>query len=372
MKHLSDSGSTNLWTTVAMLVLSVVSVAIRFAIRRWGRIPLSWSDWLLLPGLATIAVDSGLIINYIVNGPGPGTYDLNEVEANFADGGAVWATAMMKVSSASQPSLLPSHLTELYIGDLFFGLAITLVKLSILTFYREIFAVSRTFQRWNWAVSALCVAWLLVTTFCNAFQCSPPSALWEYLGSTEYCIASGPLWLGYELTNFFLDVMILVLPLAMVHRLHLRTAQKWSIASIFLLGGLVCVASIIRMVYIWHPDSPDTVSISQVQVLSEIQLGTAVLCACLPTYGPLLNFVRRAVRRVKRNLGISVPKTSGHSGGSGPSDKDSTRRLEYYRMDDRDSGAHAASASTNDFVEAHPLSDIPPRSIMVSKSVRIS
>ncbi|KAI1073698.1 hypothetical protein F5B20DRAFT_586971 [Whalleya microplaca] len=356
MKELSRSGTTNLWSAVSMLALSVVSVTIRLAIRRWGRIPLLWSDWLILLGLATVAVNTSLIVYYIIDGPGPGTYDLNEVIANYANGGADWAVAMMK---------------ELYVGDLLFSLAITLIKLSILTFYRELFAISKTFQRWNWAASALCIIWLIVVTFCNVFQCSPPSALWEHLGSTEYCMASGPLWLGYELTNFFLDILVLVLPVVMVHRLKLRTAQKWSVASIFLLGGLVCVASIIRMVYIWNPNAPDTVQISQVQLLSTIQLGTAVLCACLPTYGPLLQVARKAMNRMKHVVGFSMPKAFDLSSGSG-SRKESTKRSEYYRMGERESGMHAASASANGFTEEYPLGDIPSRSIMVSKSVQIT
>ncbi|KAI2628558.1 hypothetical protein GGR54DRAFT_587774 [Hypoxylon sp. NC1633] len=356
MKQLSSSGTANLWSAVSMLALSFVSVTLRLVLRRWGSIPLSWSDWLILLGLATVAVNTSLIVHYIIDGPGPGTYDLNEIYTHFASGGADWATAMMK---------------ELYVGDLLFSLAITLVKLSILTFYREIFAVSRTFQRWNWAASALCIIWLIIVTFCNAFQCNPPSALWEHLGATEYCIASGPLWLGYELTNFFLDVLVLVLPVVMVHRLQLRTAQKWSVASIFLLGGLVCVASIVRMAYIWNPNAPDTVQISQVQILSTIQLGTAVLCACLPTYGPLLLVSRKFTRRWKNAVGFRGPKTYGHSNESGPSTKDLTKRSDYYRMGEGESGTHAASASTKGFDEEYPLSNIPSRSILVSKSVQV-
>ncbi|OTA96301.1 hypothetical protein M434DRAFT_129155 [Hypoxylon sp. CO27-5] len=357
MKQLRSSGAANLWTTVSMLALSIVSVAIRLAIRRWGRIPLSWSDWLILLGVAAIAADTGLIVNYIVNGPGPGTYELEDIVANYANGGAEWGAAMMK---------------ELYIGDLIFGLSITLVKLSILTFYRELFAISKTFQRWNWAVSALCIAWFLIFTFCNAFQCKPPSALWEYLGSTEYCLASGPLWLGYEITNFFLDVMILVLPVTLVQRLRLRTAQKWSVVTIFLLGGLVCVASIIRMVYIWHPSAPETVSISQVQILSMVQLGVAVLCACLPTYAPLLNLFRKAIKRLKNATTFSLPKTYDTGGKNVSSTQDSARRSEYYLMGEAESSTHTAAASTNGFIETHPLTDIPSRSIVVSKSVQIA
>jgi hypothetical protein len=87
-------------------------------------------------------------------------------------------------------------------------------------------------------VAGLCLAWFLAYTFLNAFQCRPVSAFWETLASTDYCIPTGELWEAYELTNFFLDLVVLVLPTVMVHRLRLPSARKWSVSGIFLLGGL--------------------------------------------------------------------------------------------------------------------------------------
>lgn len=126
----------------------------------------------------------------------------------------------------------------LYVVDLFFGLTITTVKFGILAFYHVLFAISKRFQTWNYVVAGACAVWLLVYLFLNIFQCKPISALWEQLGSTEYCLPSGRLWLGLELSNFFLDVVVLVLPVTMVRHLHLPTSQKWPVAGIFMLGGL--------------------------------------------------------------------------------------------------------------------------------------
>lgn len=123
-------------------------------------------------------------------------------------------------------------------ADLFFGIGISLVKFSILEFYRNLFKISRTFQIWNWTAAALCMVWLILFLFLNAFQCRPSSALWTTLGDTAYCMPSGPLWLGLEVPNFLLDVVLMALPVAMVRHLKLRSAQKWSVAGIFLIGGM--------------------------------------------------------------------------------------------------------------------------------------
>ncbi|KAH9896279.1 hypothetical protein F4778DRAFT_745766 [Xylariomycetidae sp. FL2044] len=138
----------------------------------------------------------------------------------------------------------------LYLSDIFFGTTIIFVKLSILSLYYSIFSVSDTFRMWNYIVTGLCVVWFLVYTFLNILQCHPISMLWEAFGFVEYCLPSGVLWLALELTNLTLDVAILVLPITMLGRLNLARAKRWSVAGVFLLGGLVCVASIVRLTHL--------------------------------------------------------------------------------------------------------------------------
>ena len=124
------------------------------------------------------------------------------------------------------------------------------------------------------------------------------------------------------------------------------------------------------MVYIWDPDAPETVAISEVMIISSIQLGTAVLCACLPTYGPLLNASRRGFKNAKRRMGFTVRSTTaGESGLSGRTPKDLTNRSDYYRMGDGEATVDARSTSAEGLVE---LGEIPSRSIMVSKSIHVS
>lgn len=121
------------------------------------------------------------------------------------------------------------------------------------------------------------------------------------------------------------------------------------------------------MTYIWDPEAPETVAISEVMIISSIQLGTAVLCACLPTYGPLLNASRRGMKRVRRAIGFTVPDSYGESGLDGRKTKNSTQRSDYYRMGEGNS-VDARSASADRLVE---LGEIPTRSIMVSKSIEV-
>jgi hypothetical protein len=130
----------------------------------------------------------------------------------------------------------------------------------------------------------------------------------------------------------------------------------------------VCIASVVRMVYIWDPKAPQTVAISEVMIISSIQLGVAVLCACLPTYGPLLNASRRGLRRAKRAMNMSVRNTTTGGGTLTPKNPTSNRS-DYYRMGDMGGTAEARSGSAEGLVE---LGEVPQRSIMVQKSIHVS
>lgn len=71
MKELSSSGAGNLWTAVSMFVLGFVAIVIRLAVRVWARIPLTWSDWLIIAGQVAIGVYTAFIIECKDTFPAP-------------------------------------------------------------------------------------------------------------------------------------------------------------------------------------------------------------------------------------------------------------------------------------------------------------
>jgi hypothetical protein len=127
------------------------------------------------------------------------------------------------------------------------------------------------------------------------------------------------------------------------------------------------------MVYIWNPATPEVVSASETMLLSSIQLGTAILGACLPTYGPLFKALRKKFRSA---MGMSMSETYESKRGpptSGLVSKQSMNRdLEsspYYRMDGHGDQSIQISRGEEDSV---PLRPLPSHSIMVSKSVTVT
>lgn len=123
----------------------------------------------------------------------------------------------------------------------------TSIKLSILWLYHHIFAARSSGSGFNkpviLAAAVICITWFLITTMILIFQCTPISAYWDTLDGWllvdgASCMSSPRLLLGYELTNFFLDVFVLCIPLPIIWKLNLQQSKKIALVVIFLLGAL--------------------------------------------------------------------------------------------------------------------------------------
>lgn len=70
------------------------------------------------------------------------------------------------------------------------------------------------------------------------FQCNPIHALWDQMAAPQFCMSTSEFLLGYEVSNLFLDVVVLCLPLGMLRTLQIPGYRKVSVGAMFLLGGL--------------------------------------------------------------------------------------------------------------------------------------
>ncbi|KAJ6151456.1 hypothetical protein N7470_007053 [Penicillium chermesinum] len=214
--------------------------------------------------------------------------------------------------------------------EVFYIITLTFLKYSILALYHQLFSVSRLFRLLNFATAGACTTWFIIILFVAIFQCSPVHMYWDAFASLDYCMSSSKIWLGAELSNFFLDVVILFLPVLMISRLNLTRGKKWSLSGIFLIGGLVCIASMVKVGYSWRPAWSHYPALPAGMILMSLQLGLAFLCTCLPTYAPLLQPARARMRSLEReytsdsqNKGwkIHIPglssKKSAYSGKTG-------------------------------------------------------
>ncbi|QMW36065.1 hypothetical protein G4B84_011594 [Aspergillus flavus NRRL3357] len=148
------------------------------------------------------------------------------------------------------------------------------------------------------------VSWCLAVFITVLLQCRPIALNWnKTLEGT--CIDPKQFFFGNAISNLLIDVVILALPIPMVLQLQLRLSQKLTILGIFLLGGFVCVASIMRVVTLDIFETMDTsYSVMEAATWTFVEPCVGIICACLPTLRPLL-----------RTLCCSFSWSTDHSDG---------------------------------------------------------
>ncbi|KAL1836299.1 hypothetical protein VTJ49DRAFT_5323 [Mycothermus thermophilus] len=166
---------------------------------------------------------------------------------------------------------------------------ISATKTSILLSYRRVFGdgiiwyIVFTLTLCHWA--EVTITWLS--------GCRPVSYYWrQYTDPTAVgtCIDAPLFYFINGIIGLFIDVAILLVPIPTLIKLQMPPTKKIFIGGIFLLGGFVCVASAVRIVMMDQlVKSPDfTWAMSKVFIWSCVEPFIGIVCACLPTYAPLV------------------------------------------------------------------------------------
>ena len=127
--------------------------------------------------------------------------------------------------------------------ELTYATTTTAIKGSILLLYRKMFPATATPAAWRAAwffVMAWVILWFVGCGLATIFQCTPVSFFWNQLAGDTLglCINEYSFLAANAALNITSDIMILLLPMPIVWRLHIKTSQKLAISTIFLLGGL--------------------------------------------------------------------------------------------------------------------------------------
>ncbi|KAI0107022.1 hypothetical protein GGR51DRAFT_517121 [Nemania sp. FL0031] len=358
MSDLTLSARRNFDTSVAFLVITTLAVIARFGSRLSIRQRPSGPDWLCLLTLVFFYGYCIVIINFIYNVSQFHAFDLDPVAFPLSE--------------------TKNFLIAVFLIEILFTLVLTSVKLSILWFYRNIFQVNRTTNRVIIAVMIVCIVWFIIALFpLIIFQCNPVDALWNKFDAPPYCLESQKILLGYELSNFFIDIAILSIPVATVGKLQLSRTKKIGTSATFLLGGFVCIASIVRLTTIYDVSDPSKpVQSSPSVIWSTIQAGVAIICSCIPTYGPLFAVTTKSFRSWTSQYNSYGSQANRHGDTVGSS------RGRFQDLGDGRSDNWTKAASSDDHglptwnseagqSNEHILQPLPPRGIVVSRQVDV-
>ncbi|KAL9045279.1 MAG: hypothetical protein Q9214_001655, partial [Letrouitia sp. 1 TL-2023] len=109
-------------------------------------------------------------------------------------------------------------------------------------------------------------------------------------GLSAKCVEYSTASLVAAIFNVITDILILASPMHIVWRLKASKARKRLITATFLLGGIVCIISVVRLVYVrnWGGEDPAYGNVPTIEA-SAMEISVGTLAACLPIYRPLYN-----------------------------------------------------------------------------------
>ncbi|KAL8770166.1 MAG: hypothetical protein Q9209_004008 [Squamulea sp. 1 TL-2023] len=294
-----DRGPEIIATTIIIAILATLAVLLRLLCRRRMKVAISYDDYLMMAGFV-FALAQCFLQGYSVD-VGLGKHLI-----------AVGMPATQK------------YIRIQYAYEFFWSAAMACIKLSILLFYRRLFPRENTSARWRICHLALCIASMalgVVSLFGVAFQCTPVAYLWDRTIPGGHCINFTALARFTNIANMVTDILILIMPIPIVWNLHLDRSKKIGVCGLFLLGGFVCIASIVRFYYLEGIiNSPDpTWDIVDPSIWTTVEPCIGVVSACLPIMAPFLRthimaFSTSVFRSRKPWRGAD----SGYTGQSGP------------------------------------------------------
>ncbi|KAI1428107.1 hypothetical protein F5Y12DRAFT_782831 [Xylaria sp. FL1777] len=182
----------------------------------------------------------------------------------------------------------------LFTAELTYTGVIVFVKFSVLALYWRIFNKNSSIKLPIAILSATVGAWGIAVFLLTLLQCVPPSGFWDKTINASCNVDSQKFLFGISIPNIFIDVTLLGLPIPYVIRLNASRDQKRALVSIFLLGGFVCIASILRLVaVVTESTGPDiTWNIINQATWAVVEADFAIISACLPTLRPFWLAIR--------------------------------------------------------------------------------
>ena len=138
---------------------------------------------------------------------------------------------MVGVSGAS------FYLKSLYADGLIYNACLTFVKLSVLCFYRRIFATTVRARLVLWITACVTIAWCVSVELTCVLECVPVRAAWDSTTPAK-CINFLQFYYGSAGSSIVLDFALLIIPVPFLWRLHMDWTHKLALTTTFLLGYL--------------------------------------------------------------------------------------------------------------------------------------
>ena len=124
-----------------------------------------------------------------------------------------------------------------WIVQVLFSFSVTLVKMSILCFYRRIFCSTKTFIAIN-ATGCFLIAWFLAQFISVMLSCRPIEYFWDKTIPDGKCINENIVSYAITAASLLADLIIFGIPIPSLLGLKRSIAQRAGLISLFLTAAL--------------------------------------------------------------------------------------------------------------------------------------
>lgn len=199
----------------------------------------------------------------------------------------------------------PTDLSHIFLQQFIlmqlFYVTLATVQISVAINYRRFTAnLSKRHVRLCNAVFIYVVVGSLLETLCYIFQCSPVSAFWTLANDRSRCYSPGTsivlITYGPPLFRISADLAFIAIPMPIIMNLTLPKSQKGAVAAVVCVTFLSIAANLQRLV-LTRPAPQISVEqflttvLPEIQMWSNIEVGSAIVCACAVTLrGPFIVF----------------------------------------------------------------------------------
>ncbi|KAI0601485.1 hypothetical protein F4775DRAFT_582067 [Biscogniauxia sp. FL1348] len=278
------------------IILSFVALGCRIWSRRMLKLPLAFNDYM---AIAATIFALGTVLVFLI--------------ASFTAGVGVHLQEIL----ATNPQLVVLYLKLFIPAQLLWAGANTSVKFSILSLYTTIFP-SKKFGYLCYGTMALSLAYFISVLLQTFVLCKPVQYSWDKSIPGGHCHEINTSYLAAGITNLVIDAFIVGLPMPMFFGLQMSLSKKLSIAGMFSLGAVICVLSLLRVIWLhnWHLDDM-TYTVTSVAIYSILEPTLGVINACLPTIRPVLKRLSGTHGSTWSRNRIGGTKDSRNSNNSG-------------------------------------------------------
>ncbi|KAG8629147.1 hypothetical protein KVT40_003012 [Elsinoe batatas] len=267
--------------TVPICAAVVLLVLARFASRRTR---LWWDDWLHLVAAITFVAAIALQIQAIPHGLGYHAWDPRSV---------VGRTEAMKL---------------IFFWLVLHRIASCLVKVSLLFLYIRVF-LNKRFRIVTGVVVALTIASTIVILALLLTNCKPVSAFWDDSIAEGVCRHSNSIDPLRFALNLSANIIIFLLPLAVIKSLGLQIRERFAIGIVFCVGLTVIALSSLRAQLRKNVQSfgDNLYNTADLVTIASWEIFASFICITAPTLGSLARRTRgRKLRRTGQNRDLSA------------------------------------------------------------------